>query len=387
MMREFILIITFMVILAKLFESLFKKRDLNPIPGYIVAGLLVKYIAESNYVKSQLSGLAYISLIFFMLYIGLKLEPKVSLTSSSSISTSIAGVLAVYAFSIPILLYKNIDLFTAFLIATVLSNTSTEIVAVALDKKKVLDNYYWLVNASFLDDVLVILTLSVATSLASSGNNQVYTLAVSLTKTIIFITLSTAIAKIIIKRKPSIYRYVFRNYHTFLTTIIIVTLSTSSLAKIAGLPEMLGAYVAGLLISYSKTIHDPTLKSRTALSRFVDEINILLGSFFIPLYFSITSYSYEITYPRIDLFIALIVPAMLAKTIVLYPIIYVKTSEKTNSVALSFLMNSRGMLEIAVLNVLFDTGILDIQIYSTLLVCSLITTIVCPLLFSKIFKK
>lgn len=387
MIRELIVTITLMVILAKLFESMFKKWDLNPIPGYIAAGLITKLITESYYVRSQLSSLAYVSLLFFMLYVGLKLEPKAGSEISYSISTSIAGVLAVYIFSLPILLFKNMDLITSFFIATVLANTSTEVVAVALDKKRVLDSHYWLVNASFIDDILVITTLSVATGLAASSNNQVSIALTSLGKAVIFLASSMTTVKLIVKHKPLIYNYMSRNYRIFVTVTIIVMLCTSSLAKLAGLPEILGAYVAGLLVAYGKTIHDPILKSRTALSRFVDEISILLASFFTPLYFSITSYSYEIAYPQPDLLLALMLPALLAKTIAIYPLVYVKTGEKTNSIALSFLMNSRGMLEIAALNILFDTGILNKQIYSTLLVCSLTTTILCPLVFSKIFKK
>lgn len=384
---DLIIIITLAVISSKLFELLLKKWNLSPIPGYVAAGLLTKLFAESPLVKNELRSLTYVSLLFFMLYIGLKSEPRTSFATNLAISISIIGVLAVYASTVLILLFRNVNLLTTLIVAIVLSNTSTEVVAVALDKKKALEKYYWLVNASFMDDVLVIATLSVATGFALSSGNKLVVTTVNIVKTILYLALTVLLIRVVSKHLPVFYTYISRNYYVFVSTTIVTLLCLSSLAKTAGLPEILGAYIAGLLIAYGKAIHDPILRSRTTLSRFVDEMSVLLDSFFTPIYFSITSYSYDITYPHIGLLLIMMIPLLISKTVALYPIIRIKTKERTNSFALSFLMNSRGMLEIAVLNILFDTGILDKQLYSTILLCSLITTVLCPLLFSKLYRE
>lgn len=387
MIADLILTISLAVILAKFSEYMLRKGDLSPIPGYVAAGLVTKLVADHPLVKSELRSLTYVSLLFFMFYVGLRSEPKTSFKTPVAISLSVIGVLAVYGSTIPILLLREIDLLTAFFIATVLSNTSTEVVAVALDRKRVLDKYYWLVNASFMDDVLVVATLSIAAGLALSNNDQIIVTLISSIKTISFILATVAMIRIIVRHKPVFYAYMSKNYHVFVSLSIIILLLLSSLARVAGLSEILGAYIAGLLISYGKAIHDPILRSRTTLSRLVDELSVLLDSFFIPLYFSITSYSYDITYPQLDLLALVTIPLLLSKTIALYPIIRIKTSERKKGFALSFLMNSRGMLEIAVLNILFDIGVLDKSLYSTILISSLLTTVVCPLAFSKIFKE
>lgn len=374
-------VLALLLALSILFDNVFRKTGLNPISGYVLAGFIVGLIVGENFDYTILDGLTYVSLLLFMLYVGLSVRTEETGLEPISIPIGLSGFAFTFIVTYATLITIGFDRSSSLLVSVLLSNTSTETVAATLDKRRVLFKYKWLVDTSFIDDIVTIVLTSILINVhaadGSLANIFLPVVKISLFLTAIYVTLKA------VSKKTLFYRYISKNPVVFSTASIAFLFALAAVSKASSLTEIVGAYLAGLLISYGRRVHDPTLKTQVTVAKFIDELSVLLNSFFIPMFFAIVGLSFKFHTVSWSTLIALMIPIVVAKPLGTAPLIYRKVRSFRKAVKLGFLMNSRGALEIALLKYLIDRGVINEPFFSTIIVLTLISSITAPLMFIK----
>jgi Kef-type K+ transport system membrane component KefB len=155
----------------------------------------------------------------------------------------------------------------------------------------------------------------------------------------------------------------------------IILLLSSFLAEFVGIHMLFGAFLAGVIIPNSNTL-------RHALSAKVEDVSTHL---FLPIFFTLTGLRLQISFLNTTYLwiICLIIILMALITKFLGTALPARMSGMSwaNSLSLSALMNTRGLMEIVVLNIGYELGILSPSLFAILVLMAIVTTVMtCPLL-------
>ncbi len=78
---------------------------------------------------------------------------------------------------------------------------------------------------------------------------------------------------------------IVRDLNVFFTFTLILTFTLAIIAQWAGLNQIIGAYLAGLTISRLRERKDPLVVTRIKLNELIEDLQVVLTEFFIPLFF------------------------------------------------------------------------------------------------------
>ncbi|OYT38370.1 MAG: sodium:proton exchanger [Desulfurococcales archaeon ex4484_58] len=387
MSSSILLDIALLLVVAKLFEIPFRKFHLNPLPGYIIAGFIIgPYMLGLVESTIELSGLAYLGLILLMLYTGLTTEFREMLHYYKEILiTASLGVLVTFTFIYLYLLFIGIDFIVALFIAVALSNTATEAVAAIVSRKGDTVTRSIIIGASFVDDVIAVFLITILSSISIREITFVEFIMFSL-KVLLFLGTIFYLSSLFSQKYPRIYSLLSKDYFWFTSIVILLALVLSVISIIVGLGGLIGAYLAGILVSRGREHHDPMLKTRIALSNFISDFTVLLDAIFIPLFFVYIGLSYSVGEVEPFLYTSLLILALAGKIAGVTPYTYSFLKDKNRSLAVGVAMCSRGSLEIVLLKLGLENGVITHSIFSTVLTVAITTTIIAPLLYTFIYK-
>ncbi len=386
---EVLLDIALILLFAKILEIPFRRYSLSPITAYIITGFLLgpyMFNLVSNY--DSLSGIASLGLILLMLYTGLTTDFRdIKEYFKYIVLIGASGVIITFTLIYVTLHLIGFNTIVALFVAFTLSNTATETVAAMIPRESDPKLRSIIIGASFVDDLIAVFLVTFLTSIGYQQNVSLTDMMFFTAKVVIFLVATLYISYILTNKYPIVYQWLARNYFWFASTVIVTALFLAILARLMGLSELIGAYMAGLVFARSREFHDPMLKSRIALTNFLSDFTMFLDAVFIPIFFVYIGLSYSLGEVDPFIYALLLLLAVTGKFIATYPHAYRIFKNTRAAAAVGLAMGSRGSLEIVLLKLGVEAGIISHVIFSTVLTVALTTTILSPVLFTVVYRR
>lgn len=376
-----IVIITSAIIFGHLLERLGQPNIIGELLGGIIVGpvaLLVISVPFANHpvleywdtriIEEQLAILIDIGMVMIMLIAGLGTELEELVASSRySAITAVGGV------ALPFLLgYTAGRLFHYETMTSLFLGASLSITAVAVSAKSLYDLNLLrtrigttIMGAAVIDDILGILILSVLLSVIEHAElPSALSLFFIVTKSLVFLVVSGVFGLRVI---PKILRRLHLTKEFKLGSILLIVLTYAVAAKVSGLHEIIGAFVAGLVLR--KTLNEVE----------IDELVTWGLGFFGPLFFGWIGFVVRL-HPLVNIFCYVVIAAACIGKIVGCGVGgLISGLTKKESLAVGVGMNGRGAVELVLAGVGLNYGIITQDLFSIIVVMAFITTILTPI--------
>ncbi len=378
-----LLLLQIAVILAicRLLHGIARRFGQPPVIGEIIAGLLLGpsffgWIAPALYARlfppaslQALNELSQIGLVLFMFLVGLHLD----LTEVYALRR-VAGLASLLSIVVPFVLGLALarPLHTlapsspmlpfSLLIAISMSITAFPVLARILADQKLTATKlgHIAIACAALNDVLAWSFLAWIVAISRSGA------ASALTPFVILLTYIFAMFAVI---RPALRWLAARlTAANELSIMLVFVCLSSSVTELAGFHALFGAFLAGVIWPRSDSKRDDV----------ATRIEPLATTMLIPLFFSYTGLRTNIGAlgGNPGLTALVIAVAIAGKVGGAFAGARITGFDVRNSLALGCLLNTRGLVELIVLNVGLDLGILSPALFSMMVIMALVTTVI-----------
>jgi Kef-type K+ transport system membrane component KefB len=376
-----IVIVTSAIIFGNILERLGQPNIIGELLGGIIVGpiaLLIFSIPFENHalleywnpdlIEREISILIDIGMVMVMLIAGLGTELEELVASSRySALTAVGGV------GLPFLLgFLTGRLFHYEVMTSLFLGASLSITAVAVSAKSLYDLNLLrtrigttIMGAAVIDDILGILILSILLNIIKHAElPSVANLFFIFSKSILFLIISGFIGLRII---PRILRRLRLSKEFRLGSILLIVLTYAVAARISGLHEIIGAFVAGLVLK------------KTLSSSEIDELVSWGFGFFGPLFFGWIGFVVRF-HPLLQIVCyVVIVMACIGKIVGCFAGSRISGLTNREAFSVGVGMNGRGAVELVLAGVGLEYGIITHDLFSIIVVMAFITTILTPI--------
>jgi len=387
-----LLLIQFIVIMivTRLFGYLVSFVAQPTVVGEIIAGIILgpslmgalfPDMFISLFPKESLGNLHLISqlgLIFFMFVVGMELDfDKIKKQSSASVFISHVSIIFPFFLGValaywlyPIFAPKNISFIPfALFIGIAMSITAFPVLARIIKEKNLSDTRYgsMAITCAAADDITAwyILALIIAISVSGSlSSSFVLLLLIALYVVIMFYVIRPLFAKIGQAQSE-------RLSMNAMSLIIVILLLSSLATEAIGVHALFGAFMAGAMMPSSAVS-----RLKELIAPRLEYVSLLV---LLPLFFALTGLRSEIgLLNSVDAWLicgGIILLAVFGKLFGSALASKYMGFSWRDSFALGILMNTRGLMELVVLNIGYEMGILSTELFTMFVVMALATTI------------
>lgn len=233
-----------------------------------------------------------------------------------------------------------------------------------------------ILGASVVDDILVVLVLSLSLSFFTGESTTNGPLSLIILEQVVYFILIFLLVKWIAPYLMQLAEKLFANSAIIITSLVIC-LSMSFLADLVGLSSVIGAFFAGIAVSQTKVQHEV-----------YHNVEALGYSVFIPVFF--VSVGLEVTFDNFSehLFFIIVftIVAIASKLFGGYLGSKFAGFENNSALMVGAGMISRGEMALIIIQIGQQSNMIEPQYYSPLVIIVLISTLVSPL-FLKYFTK
>jgi Kef-type K+ transport system membrane component KefB len=223
------------------------------------------------------------------------------------------------------------------------------------------------ITCAATDDITAWCILAVVIAIAKAGDISSAFLTLSLAS--IYVVLMLKMVKPMLLRLSKSMSTEAQVNRSFIALAIIILLSSAFVAEIIGIHALFGAFLAGVTMPQDAKI-------REALRNKIEDISLLL---FLPIFFAYTGLRTQIGLLLSDglwkvcaLVIACAVTGKVFGTLIAARLM---GQSWKNSFSLGALMNTRGLMELVVLNIGYDLGIITPAMFVVLVLMAIFTTL------------
>jgi Kef-type K+ transport system membrane component KefB len=388
-----------MVILILLFSSylageLFKKMGLPRVVGQISIGMIfgLGFIRQNLLTPdhmSLLSFLANLGAILLFYYVGLETNFKVfkrNIKVSALISIFNTSIPFLLGFLVSHLLFK-IDLLPSIIISACLSVSAQSVSVDILEELSMLKSKIgsMIISAGAVDDTIELIFISTLLAIlhfSSSGSGLLrFIVGVALFFMVIILSriwLISFFLKVFGKGKSSTARF---------TISLLIVLLIASISELFGIGALIGAMIAGMIVRQTifKDVEIPDWEEHQMAS----SIHLIAFGFLIPLFFVWvgTKADLSLVAPnlwQILLFSLIALIGTVGGTIL--AILLHKGSLK-EGLLMGWGLTPKGDAELIMASSALALGILNSSMFTSIIVMSLITTIIAPVVFKRLMLR
>jgi len=375
---------------ARLFGFLAKKIGQPAVIGEIIAGILLgpsllgllfPDINHFLFPKASLPTLNFLSqigLILFMFIIGMELDLKaISKQAYDAVIISHASIIIPYTLGVGLAYFIYRDyapssisfLSFALFMGIAMSITAFPVLARILQEKKLTRSKLgaMVLTCAAADDLTAWCILAAVIALVRSGS--VASVSYTIVLSVAYVLLMLKLIRPALEKLSHVYERKEAKRTSIIALLFVLLIISSYITSIIGIHALFGAFFAGVIMpssfSFRKIVVDK-----------IEDVSIIL---LLPLFFVITGLRTQIgllneghlwvTFGWI-LLIAVVGKfggsAIAAK--------FVGQSWK-DSLSIGVLMNTRGLMQLIVLNIGFDLGILSAQIFAMMVLMAIATTL------------
>lgn len=336
-----------------------------------------------------LDTLANIGLLFFLFLAGLELDVK-SLRQSGNkvLAIAFAGISLPFAlgigssFTLRGTINKGVNA-TSFLVfmGVALSITAFPVLARILAELKLLTTNVgrMAMSAAAINDVAAWILLALAIALSGDHLSPTVSLWVFLCGCGFIIGASMIV--------PPIFKWMSWHCHEgepvdemYICGTLAAVLAAGLVTDIIGIHAMFGAFVIGVLVP----------KEGPFAGALVEKVEDLVSGLFLPLYFVSSGLKTNVAtiqgLQSWGLLVLVIFTACFGKIVGTFIVSLLWKIPKNEAVALGFLMNSKGLVELIVLNIGKDRKVLNDQTFAIMVLMALFTTFITTPLVLAVYK-
>jgi monovalent cation:proton antiporter-2 (CPA2) family protein len=338
----------------------------------IVLGPAVLGIVNDTDILKEISQIGVILLMFIA-----GLETDMDEFKKSGKAATFVGVLGIIVpLSLGYLagLVMELSTIQAVFLGLLLSATSVSISVQALKEMNKLKSKEGsaILGAAVIDDILVIIALAFLMSMAGE---DVHLGTVIIKKVIFFavaILLAWKVVPVVLRKFAPL-----RVTETVISAALIVCFSFAYLAEFTGVAAIIGAYIAGVAVSFTDYKQEV-----------FEKVETISYSIFVPVFF--TSIGVAVKFSGVGQYIwvivALSIIAILTKLIGAALGAKLAGFNWRSSLGVGAGMVSRGEVALIIAGIGLETKLLSNELFTVLVVVVLVTTIVTPPLMKAIFK-
>jgi Kef-type K+ transport system membrane component KefB len=378
------------IIFAKITGFLFKKAGQPSVIGEIVAGILLgpsvlgiiaPGVSSFLFPESSVTALNFLSqigLILFMFIIGMdfdigslgKKAPEAFLVSHASIIIPFALGMA-----LSIYLYKDLApggvSFLSFSLFTgiSLSITAFPVLARILQERNLMKSRVGTIaiTCAAVDDITAWCILAALIALVKAGSfvSSLYTIALAS----VYVLIMFMIIRPFLKRLGDISTIRDGINRPVVVVFLVTLLASSYISEIIGIHALFGAFIAGVIMP-------PNIRFRHILIEKFEDMALIL---FLPLFFVISGlrtefglldslWLWEVT----GIVILLAVAGKFAGTALSLRFV---GENWRNSLIIGALMNTRGLMQLVVLSIGYELGVISPEIFTIMIIMALVTTL------------
>ena len=352
--------------------------------GLILVGILVGPSALGLITYTDfVAGLANLGAVVLLFVIGLEFKVNDILELRNGVIAAV-GVIVPWIGGYGLSIAFGLGTASSIFIGTALTATSIAITANVLREMGKLQTSAAkaIIGAAVIDDVLSLIALSLSTGIVGGGVTP-EGIALVVIKSVLFIVLAGAFGIFVVSRyieRLDTSRFAKRYPEFIFIFAMMMAFFYAMMAELTGLSAIIGAFIAGVSFEGVRLVHCRDIKEGA------EYLQIIFASiFFVSL--GILADLRQLT-PGIVLFLtALIIVAILTKLIGCgIPAKLMGMSTK-DSLIVGFGMAPRGEVAMIVALIGLQQSIIDQGLYVSLVLMSLVTTIVTPIIYRNwIFK-
>lgn len=324
-----------------------------------------------------IKDLAQLGVIFLMFLAGLETNlAEMKRVGLAAFNGALGGVLLPFGAGTAISLAFGFPVKESVFIGTVLTATSVSITAQTLLELGKLRSKEGttILGAAVIDDVMGIIVLSLVVALSSremAGSSTAGNVVWIVVKMLLFFLVSIAVGQWLLARVTRWVQKLPASEAVFAFAIVVMLLYSWGAEALGGVAAITGAYIAGLLYA------------QTQFKHFIEErVQITAYGFLVPVFF--VSIGLEANARELGgslLFTGLIVAsAILSKIIGTGLGTWLSRFTPLEAIRVGVGMVSRGEVALIVASVGLGYGVIDEAIFSIMVIMTLVTTLVTPVL-------
>lgn len=382
------------VAFARAFGELVSRVNQPPIVGELLAGIILGPFVlgkvfsglDDMYNEEFVSNLGDLGMLFLMLYIGLEFSPKLVRASSW-----LGGAVAVVGILIPLVLGTLVGLFfdlEGLLLAFVgvaVSVTALPVTIRVLKDLEVLRTKTSgvIISAALMTDVALLFVLGVilGTEPGESNGERIFVLTMSF---IAFFALALIVSRLVI---PHIYRLLLRlrTGEAAFAVAVGMAIAFAVLAEWAGLPGVIGAFMAGLMLRETGT-------GLRVWARVEDILSGVTLGFLAPIFFVVIGFSVDfgVIANHLPLLGALLAVAIIGKIAGSYIPARIGGLGRNEAMAIGSMMMGKGAMELVFARLALEQGLIgpgNEHLFSILVLMAFVSTVLAPVLFAIFYNR
>jgi Kef-type K+ transport system membrane component KefB len=335
-------------------------------------------------INDEIKILGEMGAIVILFMAGLEMTPKEFLKGGkAALVVGTLGVVIPFFVGLTVFQLFGFDALQSMLIATALTATSIAISIQVLSEfgKLKTPEARLIIGAAIIDDILAIAVLSVVTSIAGTDggvdNIDITEVTITILQVLGFFAIMLIVAVVVIPKviTPRIWKA--KGSVEGIATAAFF--GAAALAGSIGLSPIVGAFAVGMALSQVKEIFEK-------IENYVGKIGLI----FAPLFFAIIGAQVDLRAVDLNILLLSAVIVVVAVTTKLFgcglPAMYfLKSKQKGMRVGIG--MISRGEVGLIVAGVGITAGILTSEVYSTIIIMVVVTTIITPIWLKIEYRK
>ena len=383
---DFIISIIIVIAAALVGRFLSKKLNQPVILGELILGAIIGNIGltmmEGALVLDHaVNYIADIGILFLLFSVGLSLNLKeFKKIEISAGLVAILGVILPFILGYILAIWFGFSHIIAFFIGTALVATSIGVNAeVLMELGKIGTRLGSLIlGAAVIDDIIGVIILTILVSMIKTGYIAMWEIGIIL----VFALLFFLAAVLLMKEKVSgvLDKYLSKvkiGREDLLLVGIMIALLFSIVAEKIGLSIIIGSFIAGLVLG--QMIFFKELKNY---------VSLIGGGFFIPVFFVTVGMTFDFNaFLSMGMFAGvLLMVAIIGKLVGCSLGAKLRNFDNRESIAVGVAMIPRAGVELILVKLGLDYGIIDTEIASAILIMVVITTFISPPLLARILK-
>jgi Kef-type K+ transport system membrane component KefB len=336
--------------------------------------------------SADLKVISDLAVFFLMFLTGLEMNPReIRKAGRSAIVISLLAFFAPLIAGTYVSLYFGLTIIQSLFMGLLLSITAVPVSAIVLMQFGILNSRLGnnVITAAVINDILSLIVLSIVLQVSAEGGTgqlDFGSLASSGVKIAAFLG-GIFLFDILFRKTadwlPNRIEPFFKRLQTkeaAFGILLITTIAISLIAQDIGLHFIIGTFFSGLVV-YKEMI------GRQNFDRVYGIISAITFGFFAPIFFALIGIEFNVQslFNTIPLLLALLSVAIVTKVVAGYIGAKVVGFTHEASVAIGFLMNGRGMVELVIASIGFAAGIIDLTLFSVAVAIGLATSILAPI--------
>ncbi len=379
-----LVVISICLAVSLIFSELFYRLKYPRVIGQIVSGIILGTpffaILFTTQARDAVTFLSELGVVFLLLLTGMEINLSMLKKSQRDvllIATSCA--LLPFALGYGLGIWLGYSKLQALILGASLSLTAEGTNLKVLIDMNLLNTKVGAVmlGAGITDDVFEVIFLASTLLLVNQISTNIAVLPILI---LMFILIVFTIVQFI----PKLITFIHNEHDSVVrfSTMLVVALLIVGLSTILGLGEIIGAFIAGIIIQvsnhYKKEEH-----------QLVDELSAMSFSLLVPfffinigLHFDLMSIFHNLTLTLLVLFVG--IAGKVGGTFLVYPFTSLNVMQ---SWIVGWGMNSRAAVELVIVEIARVSGIISTELYSAIVAMAVLTTLMFPFIMKYHLKR